>query len=46
MLSNNKEFTIDKLPFWDQGTVVRGFGRGSKDLGIPTGIDNLMVYKC
>ena len=25
------------LPFWAKGEVVRGFGRGSKQLGIPTG---------
>ncbi|XP_003384469.1 PREDICTED: riboflavin kinase-like [Amphimedon queenslandica] len=24
------------LPYFTRGTVVRGFGRGSKDLGIPT----------
>ena len=26
------------LPFYTQGEVVKGFGRGSKDLGIPTGM--------
>lgn len=25
------------LPFYASGLVVKGFGRGSKDLGIPTG---------
>lgn len=25
------------LPFYASGVVVKGFGRGSKDLGIPTG---------
>lgn len=25
------------LPFYATGLVVEGFGRGSKDLGIPTG---------
>ena len=25
------------LPFFAKGIVVKGFGRGSKDLGIPTG---------
>ena len=25
------------LPFYARGPVVRGFGRGSKELGIPTG---------
>lgn len=46
MLSSNKEFSTNKLPLWGQGIVVRGFGRGSNDLGIPTGIDNLMIYEC
>lgn len=25
------------LPFYTEGLVIKGFGRGSKDLGIPTG---------
>ena len=25
------------LPYYTQGEVVQGFGRGSKQLGIPTG---------
>ena len=25
------------LPYLTEGTVVKGFGRGSKELGIPTG---------
>lgn len=25
------------LPFYASGPIVKGFGRGSKDLGIPTG---------
>ena len=25
------------LPYYTVGEVVRGFGRGSKELGIPTG---------
>ena len=25
------------LPFYAVGQVVKGFGRGSKELGIPTG---------
>lgn len=27
-------------PFYAQGTVIKGFGRGSKELGIPTGWSN------
>ena len=26
------------LPYFSRGVVVKGFGRGSKQLGIPTGI--------
>ena len=26
-----------ELPYYEKGLVVRGFGRGSKKLGIPTG---------
>ena len=29
--------TQSYLPYFTQGTVVQGFGRGSKELGIPTG---------
>jgi FAD synthase len=28
---------LKKLPIFVHGTVVKGFGRGSKDLGVPTG---------
>ena len=31
------------LPFFAKGYVINGFGRGSKELGIPTG-SNLSVY--
>lgn len=27
------------LPHFALGSIVKGFGRGSKELGIPTGID-------
>jgi riboflavin kinase len=27
---------IDQFPHYASGTVVKGFGRGSKELGIPT----------
>ena len=29
--------TEQNLPYFAQGRVVKGFGRGSKELGIPTG---------
>ena len=28
------------FPYFALGTIVRGFGRGSKELGCPTGTDN------
>lgn len=28
---------LNNLPFFACGEIVSGFGRGSKDLGIPTG---------
>lgn len=34
-------------PFYAQGTVIKGFGRGSKELGIPTGcIESRRSHKC
>lgn len=27
----------DKFPYFTKGIIVKGFGRGSKELGIPTG---------
>lgn len=32
-----KQTEENGLPFYASGLVVKGFGRGSKDLGIPTG---------
>jgi FAD synthase len=29
------------LPYFTVGKVIKGFGRGSKELGIPTGALNL-----
>lgn len=26
------------LPYFETGKVVKGFGRGSKEIGIPTGL--------
>ena len=34
--------TVKGLPFFAVGKVVKGFGRGSKELGIPTG--KLFLY--
>jgi len=31
------EDTVPSLPFFFKGPVIKGFGRGSKQLGIPTG---------
>ena len=36
-----EETSLD-LPFYAKGLVVAGFGRGSKQLGIPTG--NIIIY--
>lgn len=36
-MSDIKETVNNALPFYASGLVVKGFGRGSKDLGIPTG---------
>lgn len=33
------EVPAEPFPFALQGTVVKGYGRGSKQLGIPTGKD-------
>jgi hypothetical protein len=30
--------TKSPFPYFTLGTIVRGFGRGSKELGCPTGI--------
>ena len=32
-------------PYFCRGEVVKGFGRGSKELGIPTGELRLRLYK-
>jgi hypothetical protein len=31
-------------PIYLQGPVIKGFGRGSKELGIPTGIDPIVIF--
>lgn len=36
------EIPSEPFPFALQGTAVRGYGRGSKQLGIPTGKVNLL----
>lgn len=35
-MSNMAILAKKVLPFFAQGTVVHGFGRGSKELGVPT----------
>ena len=36
--NNNGSTTVsDSIPYFANGEVVKGFGRGSKELGIPTG---------
>ena len=34
-----------KLPHFAEGEVVKGFGRGSRELGIPTGKLAILRYK-
>lgn len=35
--TNSIDVCSDALPYFTTGEVVKGFGRGSKELGIPTG---------
>lgn len=35
--SDQRATMKSRLPYFAVGTVVKGFGRGSKELGIPTG---------
>lgn len=37
-MSGYPDAKILTSPFYVEGEVVKGFGRGSKDLNIPTGI--------
>lgn len=45
-----KGWTHGPLPFLMKGKVIHGFGRGSKELGIPTGLNSLppfhYVFNC
>jgi len=36
-MSSKQSQQIKGLPFYAKGKIIKGFGRGSKDLGIPTG---------
>lgn len=36
-MSCNEQSQEHRLPFYADGIIIKGFGRGSKDLGIPTG---------
>lgn len=35
--AGHMETSVAVLPFFAQGEIVKGFGRGSKELGFPTG---------
>lgn len=35
----------ESLPYFARGEVVKGFGRGSKQLGIPTGITTVRALR-
>lgn len=41
-MNQNKQSAEKEFPFYASGVVVKGFGRGSKDLGIPTGQYNYL----
>lgn len=34
----------EPFPFALTGTVIKGYGRGSRELGIPTGIIDIYIY--
>lgn len=36
-LANTTKRVFNNLPYFVSGVIVQGFGRGSKQLGIPTG---------
>ena len=38
-----EEGKMKGLPYFCRGEVIRGFGRGSKELGIPTGKEASML---
>lgn len=40
------ETPVSPFPFALKGTVVKGYGRGSKQLGIPTGEFREKRHKC
>ena len=37
------DFITSCFPYFSRGEVVKGFGRGSKELGIPTGMTNRLT---
>jgi hypothetical protein len=39
-------FLSEMRPFVVSGSVVKGFGRGSKDLDIPTGKTRVILLEC
>ena len=38
---NKKKIMKASLPIYSEGEVIHGFGRGSKELGIPTGLESI-----
>lgn len=45
VLTRTNKMLVKHLPYYATGTVVNGFGRGSKELGIPTGNAILFIYE-
>jgi len=47
MIRRMSSITASRIfPYFTQGEVVKGFGRGSKELGIPTGMGTRIIETC